>query len=372
MKTFSTVVGVIFCLYGNAQQYKLLVGTYNTDTTKNGIFLYDFNNKSGATRLLNNLPLSNPSFLTVAPQSNNIYAVQENATQVGYSGSITALQYNKKSNVLTPQNTVSTLGNNPCHIVTDEAGKYVIAANYTSGNFCCYALNKDGSIGALVQNIQHIGTGKDTTRQKGPHAHGAFFNKENTALYITDLGIDKVMCYSFNKKNGEIKPAETPYLQLKPGTGPRHLALHPNGMYMYVLEELTAMVTVFFKYNNDWKELGSVFAEPPAYTGKSSGAAIVISNDGKFLYTSNRATSNTIAIFKVDSKSGAIDLLGHQSSLGVKPRNINFDPSGKFLLVANQDSNEIIVFERSAKTGLLQNFNQTIKVPKPVCIAWIK
>ncbi len=372
MKFFFLLCSVSLFNILNAQQFKMLVGTYNTDTVKNGIYLYDFNTKNGESKLVHNLLLSNPSFLAVAPKSNNVYAVLENGSNAGYNGSLASIQYNKKTNSLILQNTQSTMGNNPCHIAVDATKNHVVAVNYSSGNFCSYNTNEDGSLKALVNNIQHIGTSKDSTRQKNAHAHGAFFNKDNNELYITDLGIDKVMCYSFNQDNGKITPYETPFLQLKAGSGPRHLALHPNGKYMYVLEELTATVSVFFRYNNDWQILGTLLTEPAAYTGKSSAAAIVISKDGKYLYTSNRATSNTIAIFKVDQKSGAIDLLGHQSSLGLKPRNMNFDPSGKYLLVANQDSNNIIVFKRNIKTGLLENTNKTITVPKPVCITWLK
>jgi 6-phosphogluconolactonase len=372
MKTFFTFLSFCFFNLLQAQSYKMLVGTYNTDTIKNGIYLYDFNKKTGASNLLTNIPLSNPSFLTVAPKSKNIYAVLENGAKTGYSGSIAALQYNKKTNAFTLQNTVSTMGNNPCHIATDATGNYVVATNYSSGNFCSYSTNKDGSLNKLIQNIQHKGGGKDTGRQKSAHAHGAFFNKENTELYITDLGIDKVMCYKFDATNGSTKPAEFPYLELKPGSGPRHLAIHPNGQYMYILEELTAKITEYYRYNDYWQLLGSVYAEPPMYTGKSSGAAIIISSDGKFLYVSNRGTSNTIAIYKIDGKNGAIDLVGHQSSNGLKPRNMNFDPTNNFLLVANQDSNTIVVFKRDPKTGLLQDTNQNINVPKPVCITWME
>ncbi len=365
---------VICCMQSiilHAQNFKMFVGTYNTDTVKNGIYVYEFNKKTGNTKLISNLPLSNPTFLTVA-NNKNIYTVLENATAVGYSGEIAALDWSSKNNKLTILNKVSSMGNNPCHIVTDYNSNYAVAANYTSGNFCIYKIEKNGNLGKLVQNIQHKGSSKDTSRQQSAHAHGVYLNSDNTQLYVPDLGMDKVMCYNFDANTGATSPFELPFLEMNPGSGPRHLAIHPNGNYMYVIQELTGKVNVYYKYNNHWVFLDAFHSEPNAYTGKSSGAEIIISKDGKFLYVSNRGTSNTIAIFKVDSKTGAIDLLGHQSCMGLKPRFMNFDPSNNFLLVANQDSNNIIVFKRNAKTGMLIDTKQNIIVPKPVCIAWVE
>jgi 6-phosphogluconolactonase len=372
MKTLFLFILLFFSIISKAQYYRMLVGTYNTDSVKNGIYLFEFNKKNGASKLLDNISLSNPSFITVAPKTKNIYSVLENATNTGYSGSIAALQLNKKENKLVLQNTVSSLGNNPCHITTDATERYVVVANYSSGNFCTYSTNKDGSLENLVQNIPFIGSSKDTTRQKAPHTHGVFFNKENTALYVTDLGIDKVMCYNFNSNNGINSAMQQPYLEAAPGSGPRHLALHPNGKYMYILQELTAMVSIYYQNKNEWVFLKNVLAQPINYTGKASGAQIIISKDGAFLYTSNRGTSNTITIFKINKKNGALTLVGHQPSNGLKPRNINFDPSGNYLLAANQDSNTIVIFKRDKKTGLLEDTNQNIQVPKPVCITWVE
>jgi 6-phosphogluconolactonase len=360
----------IFSLQSCAQKYALLVGTYDA-ANSSGIFVYDFDKKTGATTLQSNAVLPNASYLAISPNQKYVYAVSEkrDSAKLG-GGKIAAFSFNKSAKTLTKLNDVSTMGNNPCHITTDNTGNFVVAANYSSGNFVMYSTTNDGSLHELKENIQHKGKSKDTTRQKEPHAHGAFFYTDYTQLYITDLGIDKTMCYQF--ENGKLKPHEIPSLNEKPGNGPRHLAIHPTGKYMYVLNELNGTISTYFRYNDSWEFLGTTFTEAPTYTGASSAAAIVISNDGKFVYTSNRATANDIAIFSCDPKSGALQLVAHQSSLGLKPRNINLDPTNQFLLVGNQDSNSIIVFKRDKKTGLLTDTNQNITVAKPACIQWIE
>jgi 6-phosphogluconolactonase len=157
-----------------------------------------------------------------------------------------------------------------------------------------------------------------------------------------------------------------------PGSGPRHFDFHPNNKYAYLVEELTGTV-VAFKYSEGKLEtIQRISALPANFNGTIGSADIHVSGNGKFLYSSNRGTSNTIAIFKIDEQTGKLTLMGQQSTLGKTPRNFNFDPSGNFLLVANQDSDDVVIFRINKETGGLSDTGKRIKVPRPVCIKWIK
>ncbi|HET9434554.1 MAG TPA: beta-propeller fold lactonase family protein, partial [Chitinophagaceae bacterium] len=185
-----------------------------------------------------------------------------------------------------------------------------------------------------------------------------------------DLGIDKVMIYSFDEKTGKLAAAEQQFAASTPGAGPRHFTFHPNGKFAYLVEELTGHVVAYQMSNGQLKLLQRTSTLPRGKTGYSGSADIHVSPDGKFLYASNRGDFNNIAIFKVDSKSGNLAIVGFQSTLGKTPRNFNFDPSGNYLLVGNQDSDEIVIFKRNLKSGLLEDTKKRIAVGKPVCLKW--
>ena len=188
---------------------------------------------------------------------------------------------------------------------------------------------------------------------------------------MPDLGIDKIMNYRFDAKTGKVSPSKTKFVATS-GSGPRHVDVHPNGKYVYLVEELSGTVAVYQDFGNaDLKVIQNLSALPFTYKGPAGSADIHVSPDGQFLYSSNRGFSNTIAIFSIDAKTGMIKLIDHQYTLGEKPRNFNFDPTGKFLLVGNQDSDEIVIFKRDIKTGLLTDTGKKISVGKPVCIKWV-
>ena len=165
--------------------------------------------------------------------------------------------------------------------------------------------------------------------------------------------------------------APIPFEITEAGAGPRHFDFHPNGRYAYLMEEMSGNVSVYAYSKGQLELLQNMSAIPGAYTGPIGSADIHVSPDGRFLYASNRGESNTIAIFSIDPKTGKIFPINHQSTLGKTPRNFNFDPSGNFLLVANQNSNEIVIFKRDKVTGLLKDTGKRIPVFKPVCVKWI-
>ena len=192
-------------------------------------------------------------------------------------------------------------------------------------------------------------------------------------MFVPDLGIDKVMVYAFDVKTGKLTPAKKPFSSARAGAGPRHFDFHPSGKFAYLVEELTGAVTVF-TYDagtGALKALQTISSLPADYKGPVGSADIHVSPDGKFLYCSNRGESNTIGILSINKSNGQLEWVDHQSTLGKTPRNFNFDPTGNFLLVANQNSDEIVIFKRDKATGLLTDSGKRIKVSKPVCLKWI-
>ena len=179
------------------------------------------------------------------------------------------------------------------------------------------------------------------------------------------------MIYTFDATTGKLGTAKQPYAQSEPGAGPRHLCFHPSNKFAYLMEELSGTVVVFKYKKGKLKVKQHISSMPAGDTSFAGSADIHVSPDGMFLYASNRAEVNTIAIFSINAKNGTLKLIGHQSTLGKTPRNFNFDPSGNFLLVGNQNSDEIVIFKRDIETGLLSDTHNRISVGKPVCLQWI-
>jgi len=234
------------------------------------------------------------------------------------------------------------------------------------------AVKEDGGLGPLKMNQPYAGSGPNKERQLSSHIHFTAIARNNKDLFVTDLGSDKVYIEHFHENTGYIFNNEHQAIQTEPGAGPRHMDIDVQSRFIYVLEELTGYVSVYTYPDKKQPELVQrIRATPAEYTGKPASADIHLSPDGKFLYTSNRDESNTIAIFAADKKSGTLSLKGHQSTLGKTPRNFSLDPSVKFLLVANQNSDEIVVFKRNTRTGMLTDTGNRVTVGKPVCIKWI-
>jgi 6-phosphogluconolactonase len=254
-------------------------------------------------------------------------------------------------------------------VSVDKTNKWLATANYASGTLSVLPINKSGGLDTAASVIQHNGYSVNTERQTSPHVHCAIFSTDNKFLYAPDLGIDKVMIYSFNPRSGNL--TESGSIMTEAGAGPRHFTFHPNNKFAYLIEELTGTISAYRSVNGQFELIQNISALPVDYMGSIGSADIHVSPDGKFLYGSNRGESNTIAIFKINEKTGWLTPVGHQSTLGKTPRNFNFDPSGNFLLAANQNSDEIVVFKVDKKTGLLSDTGKRIKVGNPVCVKWI-
>lgn len=373
MKLFLKLFLLLLCTNAIAQKkVYMLVGTYTDKGKSEGIYVYKFNTKNADSKYISSIKTSNPSFLSVSPDNKKLYAVYENADSTNNGGSVSSFEFNKKKGTLSFLNLQHSGGNHPCYVACDNTGKWLFAGNYTSGNFSLFPLNENGSIGMIKNNVQHFGKSINAERQQGPHVHGTFLTKDNKFLLVPDLGIDKVMIYRFNETTGELTEAKEPYIQVQAGAGPRHIAFDPLQKHVYLTEELGGNVAAFsFDEEGKMKLLQTISAVPENFKGSAGSADIHVSPDGKYLYSSNRGESNTIAIFSIDPATGILTSIGHQSTLGIMPRNFNFDPTGNFLLVANQESDNIVIFKIDHKTGLLTDTGKRIEIPSPVCIKWI-
>ena len=352
---------------------RLLVGTYTSGKSE-GIYVFDFDPKTGDHKLLSTVKASNPSYLAVAPNQKMVYAVTEDAevTKSGTGGGVSAFSFDQSTGKLTPVNEQFSGGKHPCYVAVDKSGKWVFAGNYSSGNVGLFKVKSDGSLDTVKQVVQHSGSGPNKDRQEAPHVHSTVLSPDNKYLMVPDLGIDKVMIYRFDQSKGLLTPSTQQFAASAPGSGPRHFDFHPNAKYAYLMEEMTGTVVVYKYQNGSLQKIQRLNALPKDFSGEIGSADIHVSPDGKFLYCSNRGSSNSISVFKINPGTGMITLVGHQSTLGKTPRNFNFDPSGNFLLVANQNSDDIIVFNIDKKTGMLQDSGKKISVPNPVCIKWIQ
>lgn len=366
MKFLLNICFTVISLSALAQkQNYLLIGTYTSGKSE-GIYVYKFDSQTGDASFVSSIKSSNPSYLSVSPNQKYVYAVNEDKP-----GNVTAYSFDKSSGRLTMINQQPSKGAHPCYVTTSSNGKFVLVGNYSSGTLSVYPIKKDNSLDTASQVITHTGSSVNKDRQESAHVHATVLSKDNQYVFVPDLGMDKVMIYRFNNATGNLTPAIPSFKETKPGSGPRHFDFDPSNKYAYLMEELSGTVEVFAYNNGKLKSIQTISSHPKDYTGVKGSADIHVSPDGKFLYCSNRGESNTIAIFKINPANGKLTSIGFQSTMGLTPRNFNFDPSGNFLLAANQNSDNIVVFKRNKKTGLLTDTGKRIEAGNPVCLKWI-
>ncbi len=343
------------------------VGTY-TDGGSEGIYSFSLDPVSG--KLTDHglaAKTNNPSFLALTSNGKFLLAVHEtkdgNGSTMGYIESFAVI---KEKNSLTSLSKVLSGGAHPCYVSVNKAG-YVLAANYTGGNVALFRLDKKGKLSGVLDVQQHYGNGPIKSRQSEPHVHSAFFEPVSQRIFVPDLGIDQVSAYQLDGKNSKLVKAASPSINMTPGSGPRHLAFHPAIKVLYVVNELASSVSVI-GLNNDgsFTTIETVSALPVGYDQPNTCADIHISKDGRFVYASNRGF-NSIVIFSVNPKNGALTQIAQESTRGETPRNFTLSPHEDFLLVANQTTQNIVAFRRDVNTGLLQ-FTDQIKAFKPVCL----
>lgn len=346
----------------------LFVGSYTAGVPDTGIYIYEFNNISGSLSLMGEVDsITNPSYLTVSGNGKYVYACMD--TKLPQEGSVAAFQFNFAEGTLTKINQQTSGGDNPVYISTNQNNSYLINANYSGGSACLYAINENGGLYPMSQLIKTEGSSIIASRQEKSHPHSVVFSPDEKFVFIPDLGADIIRVFQFDSTATQplVARKDLDFVSI-PGSGPRHFTFHPNGKFAYAMDELSGTVSAFQYEDGSITFIQKIFAYSQERDDYNS-ADIHVSPDGKYLYASNRLEGeNTIAIFSVDQQTGQLELVGHQSTLGDHPRNFTIDPSGNFLLVANQLSNNIVVFRRDTLTGLLTKTDHEITVPAPSCL----
>ena len=342
------------------------VGTYTKPDGSKGIYRCVLDLETGkisaATLVAETM---SPSFLAIRPGGGFLYAANESN-----SGEVSAYAI-AADGALKFLNKQSAKGGGTCHITTDPAGKNVLIANYGTGSVAVLPIKADGSLAEASAFDQHTGSSADPARQKEPHAHSIYVDPAAKFAYACDLGTDKINGYRFDAAKGTLTPDDTATGTVAPGSGPRHLALHPKQGTAYVINEMLSTITAFHRdpASGALTEIGTVSTLPADFTGKSSTAEIFIHPNGKYLYGSNRG-HDSIATFALES-DGGLQLVGHTPIGGKVPRNFALDPTGHWLLAAGQDSDDISVFKIAPDTGKLTATGERVAIGTPVCILFM-
>lgn len=352
------------------REMTLFIGTYTSGTSE-GIYVYRMNSQTGELKMFSSIKSENPSFLALDRTKRFLYAVNEVKEFEGKpGGAVSAYAIDEKRN-LTFINQQPSMGADPCHLTVDRKRTSLLVANYTGGNVALLPILKNGTLGPASDVKQHEGSGP-REQQKGPHAHCIILDASERHALAADLGADKVMIYQFDPTTRKLQPGKQRFAALQAGAGPRHLTLHPNGRYAYVINELDSTMTTL-KYNATTGTLttvDTVSTLPAGFSDASYCADVHVSSSGRFLYGSNRG-HNSIVVFAIDAHTGKPTLVEHVSTEGKWPRNFVIDPTGGFLLVANQHTNNVVVFRIDAKTGRLTRSGETAEVPIPVCLKFL-
>jgi len=351
---------------------RVYIGTYTGDMSK-GIYLSHFDSgtgKLGAPELA--VETTNPSFLAIHPKGEWLYAAGEVSSFQGKAeGVISAFRINQATGRLELINQRPSGGAGPCHLALDQTGQGLLVANYGSGSVAALPVESNGQLGSPGASIQHHGSSVNRQRQEGPHAHFITPDPNNNYALVCDLGLDKVLVYRLSPAQASLIANVPPAVSLKPGSGPRHLAFHTNGRFVYVINELSSSVTAF-SYDATkgiLKELDTRSTLPSDFKGENTCAEVQIHPSGSFVYGSNRG-HNSIAVFRVNPRDGRLLRIENVACGGKTPRHFALDPTGKWLLVENQDSNSVIVFAVEANTGHLTPTGDKIEVGAPVCLVF--
>jgi 6-phosphogluconolactonase len=369
VRNLSIVAGILLA-FSSAQAADPLVyvGTYTRNGSR-GIYAFRFNQAAGKlTSLGVAAETASPSFLAEHPNHKYLYAVNE----VNGMGSVSGFAIDEKSGKLTPLNSVSSGGSGPCHLAVDKTGKWLFVANYNDGAMAVIPVHADGKLGEAVSVEKHSGSGGSQRQQKA-HAHEVVLSPDNRFLLLADLGMDKIYVYKFDAAAGKLTANDPPAGSVAPGAGVRHFVFHPNGRTLYAINEIGNTVTAFHydPAKGALESFQSVSTLPQGFTGSNSTAEIAINRAGTRVYGSNRG-HDSIALFSVDPAKLTLTPMDHTSVMGKTPRHFTLDPSGKYLLSANQDSSDITIFAVHPNTGQLTPVGQPVKdAPMPVCVLFV-
>lgn len=366
-RTIYLLAAMLITIGAKAQKtdYNLLIGTYTAPGASEGIYVYDFNTNTAAFKANSvEKDVVNPSFLSVDPTGKFIYAVNED----GAKSTVSAFSFDAAAGKLNFLNKQTAEGEDPCYLIADQ--KNVIIANYSSGSIAVFGKDASGALKPAKQIIQHLGSSIDKERQKSAHVHMVRFSPDKKYVISNDLGEDKIYVYAYYPEAADSILVVKDSVQVKAGSGPRHITFSPDGKFAYLIQEMQGDLTVFSYADGTLKKIQETNIVAKDFKGAVGSADIQISADGKFLYASNRGDANDITVFRIQ-KNGTLLKVSQTSTLGKGPRAFVIDPSGKWLLVGHQYTNDVVIFKRNPATGALTDSGKRIAVGAPVCFVFV-
>ncbi|CEK18672.1 lactonase family protein [Chthonomonas calidirosea] len=306
-----------------------------------------------------------PAFLCLHPNKQTLYALSETRP-----GRITAYTLEPATGELRFKNDQALSGAYTCHLSVDPMGRMLFAASYGSGHVHLLPLAADGALLPEAASIHHEGRGAHPDRQEGPHVHCTVPHPQQPYLFVADLGVDRVFVYRIDRQKALLEPHSQATLPV--GAGPRHIAIHPNGRFLYVINELNSTVTHFL-FDAEKGVLLPTNTHPTipsSHVGENYPSEVALSPDGRFLYGANRG-HNSLAVFQIEEATGQLSPLGHVAVEGDWPRHFAISPDGRWLVVANQKSNNVVFFHRDRETGMPQPLNRHVALAAPSCILFL-
>jgi 6-phosphogluconolactonase len=351
-------------------EYFVYTGSYTRKTSK-GIYGFRFNPATGkltSMGLMAEIP--SPSFMAVNPNGRFLYTSNEREYNEVMGTKVSSFAIDQKTGQLTLLKRTPSGGDGPAHILIDPTGKAAVVDNYRGGNVAVLPIAPDGTLSEPTSVDQHHGHGA-TKRQPSPHPHAAVLTPDNRFALTTDNGTDQVMIYRFDAAKSTIVPGNPPFFQEGPATAPWHIALHPDGKFAYVTNEISSTLTAFefSEREGTLRELQTIPTVPEGYP-MNEPAEVRVDKAGKFLYVTNRG-HDSVGIFKIDPAKGTLTLVEYVPTGGKTPRAMTFDPTGSYLFVGNQFSNTLVVFKVDSRTGHLTSTGQVLDVLEPTCIVFV-
>ncbi len=351
----------------------LLVGTQTLTGPSQGIYAYRWDPGTGNLQAAGlAAEARNPTFLAVDPEARYLYAANELDDFGGEkSGAVSAFSIDAAAGKLTALNQVSARGAGTCNVTVDHEARAVFCANYVGGSVSSFVIDPNGQVSDAVSHFQYRGHGPNPSRQEGPHAHRVTVSPDDRFLLVNDLGLDCIHVYHLDDANAKLTPNAPAEWKSAPGSGPRALRFHPNRQAAYCVCEMASTVVVL-----DWdakrgtlKTVQTVSLLPEDYHGPTRGCDIVLTRSGRFAYAANR-DYDCLVSFAVDAKDGKLTMLARSSCGGKVPRHLALDPTERWLLVANEQSDNIAVFARDEATGKLAESGRSFAQAKPQCLVW--
>ncbi len=354
----------------SADLYNFYIGTYtqkegHVDGKGEGVYKIVIDMNSDTMKILKTIKdFINPSFIALSPSEKSLYVANEiGENKDNFNARLSYISIDSLGQHRKAQE-AGSYGNAACHVTVNHSGTMYAVSNYMKGELMYGALLPDGKMNPEIKHVIVSGKSVNAARQEAPHLHMAIFTNDDNKLLTCDLGTDSIRVYSVDKTASSLKSIDG--IAMKAGDGPRHMVLSKDEKYLYVINELSNSITAL-SFDNATGKLAIINTAstlPSDYKDANSTAEIQLSNDENFLFASNRG-KNSIATFSLDGKGG-MKLLGDISVDGKTPRHFMITKDGKYLLVANQDSDNIVVFNVGADGKLNKKASYPMKTP--VCI----